>query len=165
MLSCMGKRTEYMRKYQRRRRAADPQKAKKASREAYKQLKARERSNPELKKHRKIKNKEWRQAHRRELAKKSAEYYSKLRSTPEGLQKSREQSRRGRDRYNQNPRNRIKKLARWRASKALQRGHIKRQPCEECGEHAEMHHHDYRKPLEVQWLCRKHHAMAHRLTF
>lgn len=34
-------------------------------------------------------------------------------------------------------------------------------PCEVCGkEKSEAHHEDYTKPLEVTWLCKKHHAEA-----
>jgi hypothetical protein len=41
-------------------------------------------------------------------------------------------------------------------------GRIKKQPCEVCGEpKADAHHDDYSKPLDVRWLCRKHHAEWH----
>lgn len=26
---------------------------------------------------------------------------------------------------------------------------------------SQMHHHDYSKPLEVEWMCRKHHLQHH----
>lgn len=42
-------------------------------------------------------------------------------------------------------------------------GKLVRQPCAICGElkvHA--HHTDYSKPLEVVWLCPKHHKEAHK---
>jgi hypothetical protein len=45
---------------------------------------------------------------------------------------------------------------------AKRRGLLIAQPCERCGNpkvHA--HHDDYSKPLDVKWLCRKHHAMRH----
>ena len=46
--------------------------------------------------------------------------------------------------------------------KAIDRGKIVRQPCEVCGcEKADAHHQDYNKPLEVIWLCRKHHKEWH----
>lgn len=35
------------------------------------------------------------------------------------------------------------------------------QPCEVCGATAQKHHADYAKPLEIQWLCRKHHGQLH----
>jgi predicted RNA-binding Zn-ribbon protein involved in translation (DUF1610 family) len=35
--------------------------------------------------------------------------------------------------------------------------------CEKCGDkEVQMHHDDYSKPLEVRWLCRKHHNEEHR---
>lgn len=41
-------------------------------------------------------------------------------------------------------------------------GRLKSEPCF-CGENkTEAHHSDYSKPLEVTWLCKKHHNM---LTF
>jgi hypothetical protein len=36
------------------------------------------------------------------------------------------------------------------------------QPCEECGAEVSVgHHDDYRKPLEVRWLCDSHHRRWH----
>lgn len=41
----------------------------------------------------------------------------------------------------------------------LRRGKIQRGPCAVCGEESvEAHHEDYSKPLEVVWLCRRHHV-------
>jgi hypothetical protein len=62
--------------------------------------------------------------------------------------------------YNQRTwRSRKDKLAsRKKALRALRSGRIDKQPCEICGSiEAEMHHEDYSKPLEVKWLCRRHH--------
>jgi hypothetical protein len=40
---------------------------------------------------------------------------------------------------------------------------LSRNPCSICGaERAEAHHPDYSKPLDVIWLCKTHHAQAHR---
>ncbi len=36
-----------------------------------------------------------------------------------------------------------------------------RKPCH-CGEKAQAHHHDYSKPLDVVWLCVKHHNEEHK---
>ena len=45
----------------------------------------------------------------------------------------------------------------------VRRGKIKRLPCEICGaEPAEGHHDDYDKPLEVRWLCFRHHRELHK---
>lgn len=46
---------------------------------------------------------------------------------------------------------------------AVRSGKLHRQPCSVCGEQdTEAHHEDYRKPLDVVWLCRKHHRELHR---
>lgn len=44
------------------------------------------------------------------------------------------------------------------AQKAIKKGLLIRKPCEVCGaEKVHAHHEDYLKPLEVRWLCPKHH--------
>ena len=41
----------------------------------------------------------------------------------------------------------------------IRNGKLKRQPCEVCGKlKVEAHHEDYSRPLEINWLCKKHHA-------
>lgn len=53
--------------------------------------------------------------------------------------------------------------ARAQSRNALIEGKLARAPCKVCGDsQAEMHHHDYAKPLEVTWLCRAHHLAHHR---
>lgn len=53
--------------------------------------------------------------------------------------------------------------ARVATHNAVRRGKLVKLPCEVCGaEKSEAHHVDYNKPLDVRWLCRKHHADAHR---
>jgi hypothetical protein len=61
-----------------------------------------------------------------------------------------------------NAEQRFKELARLKARHAVERGALTRQSCEECGRRAEMHHDDYNKPLDVRWLCRRHHLAHHR---
>ena len=47
------------------------------------------------------------------------------------------------------------------AKSAVRYGRLLRLPCEICGNpKSESHHEDYRKYLEVRWLCRKHHRIA-----
>lgn len=46
---------------------------------------------------------------------------------------------------------------------AVSVGKIQRQPCEVCGNpKVDGHHDDYSKPLDVRWLCRKHHQEHHK---
>lgn len=55
-----------------------------------------------------------------------------------------------------------KDKARRKVHYAVSYGHLKRMPCEVCGdEQSHAHHEDYSKPLEVRWLCRKHHREEH----
>ena len=61
-------------------------------------------------------------------------------------------------------RERDRKMARaWRlVMVAIKKGLINPQPCEVCGEEkSQAHHDDYSKPLEVRWLCNKHHRQWH----
>lgn len=53
--------------------------------------------------------------------------------------------------------------ARRQAINARKRGDLIKKPCEICGEIKSFaHHEDYTKPLEVVWLCRKHHDLLHK---
>jgi hypothetical protein len=54
---------------------------------------------------------------------------------------------------------------------AIQQGILSRQPCEICGasgafsdgrSEVQAHHDDYNKPLEVRWLCQRHHHEWHK---
>lgn len=48
--------------------------------------------------------------------------------------------------------------ARGLLAHAVDRGKLLRQPCEVCSNpKSEAHHADYSRPLEVAWLCFKHH--------
>ncbi len=44
---------------------------------------------------------------------------------------------------------------------AIKSGALDPHPCVKCGRKAQAHHEDYSKPLEVVWLCPKHHAEHH----
>ena len=51
-----------------------------------------------------------------------------------------------------------KEQARGMVGKALENGTLIQKPCEVCGSlNSEAHHSDYSKPLDVNWLCFKHH--------
>ena len=56
------------------------------------------------------------------------------------------------------------KIAAVRAvHRALRSGNLVRTPCEVCGEvRTEAHHDDYSKPLDVRWLCVRHHKEHHK---
>lgn len=57
---------------------------------------------------------------------------------------------------------RIINKARGMTNYAIRKERLKRLPCEVCSEQkTEAHHDDYNKPLEVRWLCRKHHREFH----
>ena len=56
----------------------------------------------------------------------------------------------------------VKQNARGNVRNRIWRGTMKRLPCEVCGEpKSHAHHHDYSKPIDVRWLCAKHHKEAH----
>lgn len=58
--------------------------------------------------------------------------------------------------------NRIKRLAKDAVHNAKMRGCLLEQPCKICGvAPTQAHHPDYSNPLEVVWLCVKHHKMLH----
>lgn len=52
-----------------------------------------------------------------------------------------------------------KEYARRQVKLALLRGDLVKKPCNKCGESKDVHahHENYKKPLKVIWLCRKHH--------
>lgn len=55
-----------------------------------------------------------------------------------------------------------KKRARWLLRHAIRKGIVKKMPCRECGSvDSQAHHSDYNKPLDVIWLCSKHHHEWH----
>ena len=63
--------------------------------------------------------------------------------------------------------NNLEKLqCHWKVNHAIRTGKLFKMPCVKCGEVvAEAHHPDYTKPLNVIWLCRKHHKELHRSVF
>lgn len=58
---------------------------------------------------------------------------------------------------------RKKRIAHSYVAKALKDGILIKMACFVCGEmNTDAHHDDYMKPLDVRWLCRKHHAEHHK---
>jgi len=56
----------------------------------------------------------------------------------------------------------LKKLCRSTTNNAIVSGLLFRQPCEVCNSvKVQAHHDDYLQPLEVRWLCKKHHDEHH----
>ena len=86
-----------------------------------------------------------------ESRQKIIEYEHKRFKTPQRREKVKEYQARMREKYPG------KYKARMKLSNAIRNGKLIKYPCW-CGEEkVEAHHKDYRKPLDVQWLCRKHH--------
>lgn len=51
-----------------------------------------------------------------------------------------------------------KEAARRKARAAIKAGTLIKLPCKICADiRVQAHHDDYSKPLDVEWLCRKHH--------
>lgn len=65
--------------------------------------------------------------------------------------------------YRERLRHPLRHKARNRVALAVFRGKLKRLPCRICGttENVQAHHEDYSKPLDVDWLCFKHHMEHH----
>lgn len=78
---------------------------------------------------------------------------------PERKKKALEYQRRRRNRFPE------KNKARAMVTRRIRSGTLKRQPCEICGNpNSQAHHDDYSRPLDVRWLCFKHHREAHGQT-
>ena len=77
--------------------------------------------------------------------------------TPAGKAKLRQGSKRWAER---NPQ---KREAHQAVDNAVRDGRLRKLSCSVCGsEESEGHHEDYSKPLEIVWLCPKHHAEHHK---
>ena len=57
----------------------------------------------------------------------------------------------------------LRRWARGKVNDATRRGKLEKQPCEVCGStyNVQAHHSDYNRPLDIHWLCTKHHAELH----
>jgi ribosomal protein S27AE len=97
----------------------------------------------------------WRyQNHERTL-----DYMAVRRKTPEELARNRAQARKSEQRYPE------RWSARKKVARAVRSGALAKLPCVKCGDpRTQAHHHDYSRPLEVEWLCQKCHALEHRTS-
>lgn len=87
--------------------------------------------------------------------KKIIEYEKKRFQTPERKAKILQYQKKMRTKYPG------KYRARYKVNNAIKNGKLLQTPCEICANpDSEAHHTDYRKPLDVQWLCRTHHLLA-----
>ena len=58
-----------------------------------------------------------------------------------------------------------KRAARRKVATEIEAGRLSRQPCERCANTpTDAHHHDYSKPLEIRWLCRRCHFAEERVA-
>ena len=58
---------------------------------------------------------------------------------------------------------RIKRNAKQRVIGAVKSGRLEKEPCLICGDFiVHGHHENYEKPLDVLWLCPKHHRIRHK---
>ena len=88
--------------------------------------------------------------------KKLKEYERAIAKTERGKKYRAEKRRRIKKKYPQ------KHKARRIVYLAIKSDKLTRQPCQVCGNpKVEAHHDDYSKPLDVRWLCHKHHREVH----
>lgn len=60
----------------------------------------------------------------------------------------------------------LKKSARRKVQTEIEAGRIQRGSCSICNSpNAEAHHSDYSKPLDITWLCDKHHGQIERINY
>lgn len=81
------------------------------------------------------------------------------------IAKQRERERRERERLQTDPKWQYEQKARQIVNNAVRDGRLLREDCEvgvDCEGRIEAHHDDYNEPLEVRWLCKRHHVEHHR---
>ncbi len=95
----------------------------------------------------------------------SANYHARRSQYVEYERERNQSTKRRADRVKQQKRARAKNVVKYKARQAVgnavRDGRLFRRPCEKCGEKAQAHHDDYTKPLDVRWLCFKHHREHH----
>lgn len=110
----------------------------------------------EARRHLKMKDPEWANAEAERHRKKQAKYRKDGRATILTGEKKRAVNQRHAQKYPE------KAKARMILGNSLRDGKVFKRPCEVCGStDSEAHHDDYSKPLDVIWLCPKHHSERH----
>lgn len=85
-------------------------------------------------------------------------YKQKYRKTVAGKQAMRRASLKSKT----DPNYKLKRACKRAVSKAVARGVLVRGNCEACGNpKTHGHHDDYSRPLQVRWLCARHHKEQH----
>lgn len=87
-----------------------------------------------------------------------------IRASYERRRTQREERKANKAKYQQNSRryNPQNNKARRDLFRAVANGKVIKSACEVCADdNTEAHHPDYLKPLDVRWLCRKHHLEEH----
>jgi len=98
--------------------------------------------------------KKWRETHRKQISISNKNYIK----TEKGKLAGRARNKRYVKRHPE------KLRARQAVYCALRNGKLARRPCEICGnQNSQAHHDDYSKPLDVRWLCLKHHREYHKM--
>lgn len=79
-------------------------------------------------------------------------------ASPEGKKKISELKKKWQER------NVLKRAAHIIVGNSLRNGTLEKSPCNVCGSTTKIHghHEDYEKPLDVVWLCDKHHRERHK---
>ena len=103
----------------------------------------------------------YRQKNRQRIRDINARSLKKRRRDPKVRQKRLEYQRC----YRKTPRSLLLHGAATMVMAAIRLGMIQKEPCRVCGGPSQAHHHDYTKPLEVTWLCRKHHMENHAILW
>ncbi len=86
----------------------------------------------------------------------------KARSVYAGSKEGRESLKRGKKEWA--ARNKEKRSAHSIFWNGIKSGKVVKKPCEICGEtKVHGHHEDYKRPLDVIWLCDKHHILWHKI--
>jgi len=79
-------------------------------------------------------------------------------------EKQREYLAKNRDKFLGRKEDALVASARHALNYAIKSGLVHKGPCAVCGttDNIRGHHDDYHKPLDVVWLCQKHHTIEHR---